>query len=500
MIEIKSEQQNNLETRPPVVVILGHIDHGKTSLLNALRQLQFSAGKPGGFITQHIGAFEIEREGKKITFIDTPGHEAFSAMRSRGTKVADIAVLVIAADEGVKAQTKEAIFHIKKAQIPMIVAINKIDKPEANPEKIKQELQKENILVESFGGRIPSVNVSAKTGQGLEEFLEIILLVAEMENLKTDISVPSQGIVIESYLDSQQGPIATLIPFQGILQRGQIIGTNSTFGKIKALKNSEDNFLKEVFPSQPAVVLGFEDVPGIGEEFKIFSNFEEAKNNLKSKEKKRIEIISSEPEQKIINLILKADVLGSLEALEETLKELPQEKVFLRVLKAEVGEVTESDFRLARQARAKILAFRVKINPIVQQLAEREKIGIIQFEVIYDLVEAVRKYMEKFLEPEIIRIDLGKIKVLLVFLTEKNRQIIGGKVIEGEAKKGVSIEILRQGEIIGQGKLVNLQQNKKDIESAKKGEEVGILYEGKERIEENDILILYTEKKRKSEL
>jgi len=490
------EKNQNLIYRPPVVVILGHVDHGKTSILDCIRKTHIVEKEAGG-ITQHIGAYEIEKDGKKITFIDTPGHEAFSAMRSRGAKVADIAVLVVAADEGVKPQTKEAIFHIKKTKIPIIVALNKIDKPQANPERVKQELQKEGILVEDFGGKIPSVNVSATTNQGIEELLELILLVAEMENLKTDVTAPAEGVIIESYLDSKQGPTTTAILLQGKLEPNQIIGTNSTFGKIKSLENFQGVPLFEALPSQPVIILGFENVPEIGEKFKIFSRIEEAKNNLKIAKKKKIEVISFESDQKILNLILKADVLGSLEAIEEVLKELPQEKIILRFLKTEVGEITESDVKLAIQAKAKILGFRVKTNPIAQQLAEREKIRIMQFEVIYDLVEAVRKYMERFLEPEITRIDLGKIKILRFFLREKNRQIVGGRVIEGEIKTGSSIEVLREENIIDQGKLINLQRNKKNIESARKGEEVGILYEGNAKIEENDILIIYTKEKRR---
>jgi len=495
----KQAKETSFITKPPVVVILGHVDHGKTSILDFIRKTHIAEKESGG-ITQHIGAYEIEQQGKKITFIDTPGHEAFSQMRSRGAKIADIAILVVAADEGVRPQTKEAIFHIKKSQTPMIVAMNKIDKPTADPEKVKRELQKEEILVEDFGGKIPSVKVSAKTGQGMEDLLELILLVAEMEDLKADIAKPASGAVIESYLDSQRGPTATLILNQGKLELGQIIGTSSVFGKIKTLENFQGISLAETFPSQPVVVLGLENVPRAGDQFKAFSTFEEAKAELRIPEKRISEVIVIESGQKVLNLILKADVLGSLEAIEGVLKNLPQDKVILRILKGEVGEITESDIKLAQQARAKILGFRVKIDPIAQKLAEREKIKIRQFDVIYNLVEEVRKFLEKMLEPEKIRSDFGKIKTLVVFITEKNRQIVGGKVIEGEIKKGVSIEVQREEEIVGRGKLINLQRDKKDIERALKGEEVGILYEGETRIETGDILQIYTEERKKREL
>ena len=291
-METKSQ---NLISRPPIVVILGHVDSGKTSILNTVRNLQFTGEKPGGAITQHIGAFEVEvcnppspkaTEGqRKITFIDTPGHEAFSAMRARGAKVADIAILVVDGVAGVQDQTKEAISHIKKAQIPMIVAINKIDRPEADPEKIKGELAKENILVESGGGKIPSVEVSAKTGKGIGDLLELILLVSEMENLKGDISEPGEGVIIESYLDRFRGPTATLLLRDGILKSGEIIGTSLTFGKIKILENFRGEKIEIAYPSMPVVVIGFEDVPRVGEKFRVFGTIEEAQNSLQKIEK-----------------------------------------------------------------------------------------------------------------------------------------------------------------------------------------------------------------------
>lgn len=496
---VKTNQNLNLTARPPVVVVLGHIDHGKTTLLDFIRKTKVAEKESGG-ITQHVGAYEVSHQGKKITFIDTPGHEAFSQIRSRGAKVADIAILVIDATEGVKPQTEEAILHIKKSGIPLIVAINKMDKPGADPKKTARELVGDDILIESMGGKIPAVEVSAKTGQGVPELLELILLVAEMENLKADISKPARGVVIECCLTSQRGTMVTLILNEGKLKPGQIIGTSSVCGKIKALESFRGDEVPEASPSQPVLVLGFEKVPKVGEEFRAFTSIEEAKANIKAKEKGGPEVINIEKGQKVLNLILKADVAGSLEAIEEVLKNLPQEKVILRILKGEVGEITETDVKLAEQAKARILGFRVKTNPTAETLAEREKIRIMQFDLIYDLVEGVRKYMERLFEPETVRADLGKIKILVIFLTEKNRQIVGGRVIEGQVKKGTSIEIIREGEVRGKGKMINLQRNKKDIEAALKGEEVGILYEGNEKIEKDDLLVIYTEEKKKVEL
>lgn len=504
MLKKNSSASNSKKIiKPPVVVVLGHIDHGKTTLLDFIRKTKVAEKETGG-ITQHIGAYEILYQDKKITFIDTPGHEAFSQIRSRGAKVADIAILVIDATEGIKNQTKEAINLIKRTNIPFVVAINKIDKIGADPEKVKRELIKEDILVEELGGKVPAVAVSAKTGQGINELLEIILLLAEMEKLEAEIEVPAQGVVIECCINSRRGPMTTLIITQGILKINQIVGTPSTFGKVRMLEDFQGNQIKEAFPGQPVLLLGLEKVPMVGETLKVFENIEEARSNVKEdflkREKDKKEVIFIEKDQKVLNLILKADVLSSLEAIEGILKNFSQENIVLRILKGEVGEVNENDIKLAIQAKAKILAFRVKVNPIAESLAEREKIKIFRFEIIYDLIDSIRKYIEKLFEPEIVRINLAKIKTLIVFLTEKNRQIVGGKVLEGEVKKGTLIEVQRAGQAMGGGRLINLQKNKKDIDKAGKGEEVGLLYEGDVKIEEGDILVIYIQERKKIKL
>jgi len=481
------------------VVVLGHIDHGKTALLDQIRKTRITEIETGG-ITQHIGAYQVTEGDKKITFIDTPGHEAFSQMRSRGAKVADLAILVVDSCEGVKAQTKEAISHIRKSGIPMIVALNKIDKPEANPEKVKRELAQESVLVESLGGKIPSIEISAITGQGISELLGLILLVAEMEELKVTVNKKAEGLIIESYLDHLKGPTATLLITEGVLKKGDILGTFSTSGKVKKLEDFQGYPIERALPSDPAIVIGFEGVPKVGENFKIFPDLETAKNHLKILEKKVPEVLEISTDQRVLNLILKTDVAGSVEAIEEILRTLPQEKVVLRILKSKVGEVNEGDVKLAKGGRALILGFRVKVNPTAKVLTEREKIKIMAFDVIYDLVEGVRKFMERKVLSETVRTDFGKVKTLVKFLTEKNRQIVGGKVIEGEVKKGALIEIFRDENLIGKGKMVNLQKNKKDVERVLKGEECGILYEGDTKIEEGDVLVIYIEERRKGEL
>ena len=495
------KSQQEMQTRAPIVVVLGHVDHGKTSLLDYIRKANVTEKESGG-ITQHIGAYEAEHQDKKITFIDTPGHEAFSAMRSRGAKVADIAVLVVAAEEGIKPQTKEAISFVKLAGIPMIVALNKMDKPQADPERVKTELSKLDVLVESMGGKIPSVLVSAKTGKGISDLLELILLIAEIEKLQGDWDKQGEGVVIEAYLDNQRGPTATLLIRDGTLKKGDLVGTASALGKIRILEDFQGKPLKKAIPSQPVVIIGFEKVPQIGEKFKVYSDFNFAKEYIVKKERKtgKGDVFVAEPNIKILNLILRADVSGTLEAIDGILKAIPQDKVMLRVLKKEVGEVNENDIKLAVPSKAKILAFRQKINPIAQSLAERLGIKIKSYDIIYELSQGVREMMEKALSTEIVRKDLGRIEVLLIFRTEKNRQIVGGKIIEGEVKRGGKIEVFRKDEKIGKGKMLNFQKNKKDIESAKKGEEVGILYAGDAKIEEGDVLVIYTEERVKEEL
>lgn len=507
----KKVKQQNLVTRPPVVVVLGHVDHGKSSILEAIKDLKITEKESGG-ITQHIGAYEIEHlsansgEAKKITFIDTPGHEAFSAIRARGAEVADIAILVIDANEGVQPQTKEAILVVKKSEIPMIIVLNKMDKPTANPKKVKRELSEINVLVESMGGKIPSVEVSAKTKKGIDELLELILLVAEMEELKADIKIPAEGVVIESYLDSFRGPIATLILKNGILKRKDIITTSSSLAKIKSLENFQGKIVEEFYPSQPVIVLGFEKVPRVGEKFKSYPTEKDALESTEKIEEKRetpLSVFSTE-DKKVLNIILKTDVLGSLEAVEGALKNLPQEKVVLRILKNELGDINESDVKLAEMSKARIIGFRVKKDPTVSQALRKYQdkylIKIKTFEVIYELIQEVRQFMGKVLEPETIRKDLGKVKTLVIFRTQKNRQIVGGKIIEGELKRGLKIEVFRDEKKVGAGKLINLQRNKKDVERLVKGDECGVLYEGNVKIQEGDILVMYTEEKRKIEL
>ena len=487
MIQDTATKQKSLIARPPVVVVLGHVDHGKSSLLEAIRDDFKIIAKESGGITQHIGAYVAEFDGRTITFIDTPGHEVFSAVRSRGVRVADLAVLVVAADEGVKPQTKEASEQIKKAEIPMVVAFNKIDKPEVNLEKIRQQLSQEGIVVESYGGKVPEVATSAVSKQGIQELLETILLLADIEDLKANTEKPAQGVVIESYLDSRRGPAATLLVKEGTLTPRSFVGTRSSFGKTRIVEDFQGQAMDKVLPSFPCLVIGFQNPPQVGEEFKIFDNEEEAKAFLASPN------VSVPPRElkadlPTLDVIIKTDVVGSLEVLEQALFSIPQEKVALRFVDAGVGEITEKDVKTAIGTKARIIGFRTKVQSTAVNLAEREHVRIETFDVIYELIQRDRTLMEKTIETESVKTELGSLKVLAVFLTNTNRHIQGGKVVAGEIKKGSKMEIFRGEDFIGTGKIVNLQKNKKDVGSVKTGEECGLAYEGSERVQEGDIL------------
>lgn len=498
--------------RPPVVVVLGHVDHGKSSLLEAIKDFKITSKESGG-ITQHIGAYEVDFHNKKITFIDTPGHEAFSAMRTRGASVADIALLVIDAAQSVQPQTKEAIMAIKKAQIPMIVVLNKIDLPNADPEKIKRELTKIEILVESMGGTIPSVQVSAKEKTGIDELLEMILLVTDMQELTGDLKTPAEGLVIESHMDSLKGPLATVIVEKGTLHTKDIIATDLAMAKIRQLKDFGGKEITQALPSQPVIILGFEKVPGVGEKFVTYQTTQEAASHLKVESQKRevnTTVLEPSLDKKVVHIILKGDVFGSIEAIEGMLKNLPQDQVVLRILKVEVGDINETDVKLAEYSKAIIIGFRVKITPGVMQILSKDatkKIRIKTFDIIYELIQEIRNGMEKSLEAETVRKDVGKIKALIIFFGEKNRQIVGGKITEGEIKKGLKLDVLRPsagsgqaGEKVGAGRIINLQRDKKDMDLLKKGDECGILFEGNVKVEAQDILVAYVEERQKGVL
>lgn len=513
----KEKQEKANQSRPPIVVILGHVDHGKTSILDYIRKSKVAEktarGEPrsivereSGGITQHIGAYQVEHSGKLITFIDTPGHEAFSAMRSRGAKVADIAVLVVAAEEGVKPQTKEAIDIILRQNLPLIVAINKMDKPNALPDKVKKELADKGVLAESLGGKIPSVFTSTKTGLGIDELLEMILLIAEMENFQGDANQPAQGVIIESKMDARRGATATLLIKDGTLSNRDIVAAESTFGQIKTMENFLGQPVKEAGPSTPVLISGFSEVPPVGETWQKMASLDKARAKVaikgpQEKQKREpAEILNIAAGQKVFNLILKADVFGSLEALREVIKSVPQEEVRLRVIKAEVGDIIETDIQLAESAKAKIYGFRVKSGVGIESLAERRSVKISLSPIIYELIQAIRHDASRLLTPEITRQKLGQLKVLEIFKVSGQQQIIGGKVLSGKIERGVQVDIFHDQEFVGSGQITQLQQNKKDAAEVGKDRECGVMLESKNLVDKGDILEAYREEKKKREL
>ena len=489
--------ETKTDVRPPVVVIMGHVDHGKSSLLEAIREDFRITAKESGGITQHIGAYEVEHQGKKITFLDTPGHEAFSAMRARGARIADVAVLVVAVDDSVKPQTKEAIKRAQEAKIPIIVAFNKIDLPEANVQKAKNELAQNGVLLEDMGGKVPYVETSAVTKQGISELLDMILLVAEMEELKGSPEGLASGAIIESHLDSKRGSVATLLIGKGRLSVGDVIGTSSAVGRVRILEDFEGNSIPYAIPSMPVAVLGLETLAPVGEEFSVFESLEEARAVVEIKDKEQI-VFASDTET--VNIILKADVRGSLEAVQQSLLSLPQDKIAFKFIKAQVGDITENDVKLARSGEAIILGFHAKVPTSVVQLAQREKVRIETFEIIYELIERALKLLEGSLKEEVVRANIGSLRVLAIFRTDKGKQIIGGEVFKGEARKGAEVEIMRNEEMIGKGKITGLQRSKKESSSVPEGEEAGLLYEGQEKVQEGDVLEFYVKEVQKQEL
>jgi translation initiation factor IF-2 len=497
------ELKNNLADRPPVIVVMGHVDHGKTKLLDSIRTTNVIAGEAGG-ITQHIGAYQVTRKNKVITFIDTPGHEAFTAMRSRGAKVADIAILVVAADDGVKQQTIEAFRIIEAAKIPFIVAINKIDKEGADINKTKQELATQlNITPEDWGGKTICVPVSAKDGTGIEELLDMVLLVAEMENKNTRANAGSDaaGTVIESNVDKAAGPVATLLVQNGTLRVGdQLCFNNMIYGRVKSLKNYKGETVLEAGPSMPVKILGLKISPAIGDILEVGEGKKMKFKKIRSASEQKVHSASNNEnndENNIpeLNLIIKADFLGSAEAIEESLLKINTEKVRARILYKGLGNVTEGDVKRASDSNAVIVGFNVKIVPTVENIVRDSQVTVKIYSVIYDLIKYVREEMQKMIKAEIKRIDEGRVKILEVFRTENDSQIVGGKVLDGEISNGGLIEVSRDGEIIVYGKLARLQSGKQDVSSVEANIECGIKYEGKPLIIVGDILNVYHEDK-----
>ena len=485
-----NKTQSGSGMRPPVVVVLGHVDHGKTKLLDTIRKTNIAEEESGG-ITQHIGAYQISVNGKSITFLDTPGHEAFTAIRSRGAKIADIAVLVVAADESVKPQTKEAIKIIKSGNIPLVVAINKIDKAGANAQKVKQDLATEDVLVEEWGGKVPAVEISAKAGKNISELLDMILLVAELEELEEDLSKPAEGVIIESHLDKRKGYIVTVLVRKGVLSLGSWIVTGKIIGKTKSMEDFLGKSIGEAKPSQPVTLTGWSEAPDTGAHF--VAAYSKTEANEIAESNKGVDLASLfsflsetvDPGGKVYNLILKTDVRSSLEAIDSSLGAIKSEGIRCNIVCYDIGDISENDVKTAIATKADIIGFRVGAGQSVGWLAEKEGIKVQTFDVIYELIETIRKNMAGLLEPEVSRIFLGRLKVLAVFKKSVKSQIFGGKVISGKAVRGAMGEVsrpslkasegdTRDSSIVAVGRMSQLQHNKENVSEVKEGFEAGI--------------------------
>ena len=501
----EGEDPKNLRPRPPVVTVLGHVDHGKTKLLDAIRHTKVAEGEAGG-ITQHIGAYQIETDGKKITFLDTPGHEAFTAMRARGAQVTDLAVLVVAADDGVMPQTKEAIDHARAAQVPIVVALNKMDKPEANPEVVKQQLADVGLTVEEWGGDIICVPISARFNQGIEDLLENILLVAEVEELKANPNRPAVGTVAEGKLDKSRGVTATVLVQNGTLKVGDVIVIDELYGRVRAMFNDKGKSVKEAGPSTPVAILGLSDVPRAGDTFKVVANERIARTmTVKHAEMKQqaakqsVKVLSLDDlydqiqagKVKELNLILKADVQGSLEPIENSLDQLGDENLRVKIIHDGTGNVTESDIMLAVASRAIVIGFNVEVDPAAIRMAEVEGVDIRLYDIIYKLVDDIEKALKGLLEPVYADVVIGHAEVRAVFRIPQRGKIAGVYVTDGQVTRNALARISRNGELVYDGRVSSLRRFTEDVKEVNTDFECGVGLEGFGEFVEGDIIEFY---------
>jgi translation initiation factor IF-2 len=509
MLEL--EDIDHLVPRPPVVTIMGHVDHGKTTLLDAIRHTNVAQQEAGG-ITQRIGAYhvDVDFEGQKrrIVFLDTPGHQAFTAMRARGASVTDIAVLVVAADDGVQPQTLEAISHARAAQVPIIVAINKIDKPGSQPERVKQQLAEHGLVPEEWGGDTPMVQVSALTRRNLDALLEMILLVADVAELQANPNRPARGTVIEAHLDKARGPVATLLVQNGTLRVGDTLVAGAVFGRVKAMMDDRGQRLQEAGPSSAVQLLGLEEVPAAGDEFQVYSDEKEARRIAEERAEalrqsrlqqaslsRRVSLASisaqaQEGQLKELNLILKTDVQGSAEAIQTALQDLPQEEVRLRVLLAAPGEITETDVDLAAASDAIILGFNTTFAPGARRAADEKGVDVREYDIIYNLLDDLRAAMEGLLEPEEVEEPLGQAEVRKVIPISRGT-VAGSYVLSGKVQRNALVRVRRKGEVVYEGRLDSLRRFKDDVREVTAGFECGIAIEKFDAWQEGDIIEVY---------
>lgn len=506
LLKEDEEDVTKMVKRPPVVCVMGHVDHGKTSLLDAIRKTNVTDKEAGG-ITQAIGAYTVNINNAKITFLDTPGHEAFTAMRMRGANATDIAILVIAADDGVKPQTVEAINHAKAAGVEIIVAVNKIDKPTANVEKVKQELMEYELVPTDWGGSTEFVQVSAKSGEGIEDLLETILLTAEIMELKANRKRRARGLVIEAELDKGRGPVATILVQKGTLKIGDFVSAGASYGKVRAMIDDKGKRVKEAGPSMPVEILGLSDVPAAGEVFLAHDSDKTAKSYAEtylSQHKEQMladtrvrmsldDLFSQikEGDLKELNLVVKADVQGSVEAVKQSLLKLSNEEVVVKCIHGGVGAINESDVTLASASNAIIIGFNVKPDAQAKATAEREKVDVRLYDVIYKAIEDVERAMKGMLAPIYEEKVIGHAEVRQIFRASAVGNIAGSYVLDGEFRRDSLIRITREGEQIYEGKLASLKRFKDDVKEVRAGYECGLVFEGFDQMQELDIVEAY---------
>jgi translation initiation factor IF-2 len=493
------------ESRPPIVAVMGHVDHGKTSLLDAIRSSHV-ADKEAGGITQHIGAYQIKRGERWITFIDTPGHEAFSALRQHGARMTDVAIIVVAADDGVKPQTKEAIRHAQEAGGQIVVAINKIDKEGADPIRVRQELSELGLNPEEWGGNIVMVDVSAKTGVGIDKLIDVVLLVADIEDLRARPDGPADGAIIESHLDAGKGPVATVLVRNGVLKTGDYLVAGSTYAKVRSLGDFRGHRIVSAHPGMPAVVTGFKVVPSFGDLFRTEPNEKTARDAaasvLRREQAKSLGVKKIDASQlsaaisagnvSELNVVLKADTQGSLESLLESLEQLKNAEVAVKVVSSAVGDIAESDIAFAKTAGALMIGFNVALNSNLKALANREGVQVRLYRVIYELTDDLRDALSQMLAPEIIDTVVGELEIKGVFKTTKNNVVCGGTVTSGRIEPKLKLRIKRGGEVLGEGVLASLQKDKQEAREAFEGETCGLNVTTGTGIALGDTLEFYT--------
>jgi translation initiation factor IF-2 len=501
---IAGEDGAQLKARPPVVTILGHVDHGKTSLLDAIRSTEVAAGEAGG-ITQHIGAYQVEKKGRLITFLDTPGHAAFTQMRARGAQGADIVVLVVAADDGVMPQTREAIAHAKAARVPLLVALNKVDKPNSNPERVKQQLAELELVPDEWGGNTMVVPVSAKQNQGIDDLLEGVLLVADSNDIKANPNGKVIGTVIEAELDKSKGVLATLLVQNGTLEAGDNIVAGTAHGKLRAITDYKGKPIKKAGPSTPVAVMGLSDVPSAGDIFQVVKTEKEAraivserleaiKTQAQARKKVSLEDLFANVqagEAKELNLIVKADVQGSLEPIVTELNKLGEGEIGLNILHAETGNIGNNDVMLASASKAIIVGFNVQADVDARRMAEKEGVDLRLYEIIYRMTEDIEKALKGMLEPKLVERTLGRAQVLQVFSASKFGRVAGCKVTDGELKRGAKVRLFRGTDIVYEGDLSSLRHEKEDVKEIRQGFECGVGFKSFNDIQPGDMLVCY---------